>query len=146
MADAATRSVLIVDDDPAIRLVLDTLFTDEGYTTGTAGDGVEALEQMAARKYDLLLTDLTMPHMDGHGLIEAVIRDHKDVVVVAMTAQPSVEAISSTFDGGVHAFLVKPFPSLDDVLRKVDRAFRTWSLKARIAGNVSQVNKMLGEQ
>jgi CheY-like chemotaxis protein len=60
------RHILVVDDDPAIRLALVLKFENEGYRVSTASDGVDALDFMAQNPVDLVVLDIGMPRMDGY--------------------------------------------------------------------------------
>lgn len=63
------RDVLVVDDDAAIRQLLHTVFRYAGLSCDTACDGLEALEQLAKARYAIMLLDLMMPRLDGHGVL-----------------------------------------------------------------------------
>ena len=62
-------TILVVDDEPAIRDLVSVLLEDEGYTVRTASDGLAAVEAVARESPDLVITDLYMPRLDGLGLI-----------------------------------------------------------------------------
>ncbi len=64
--------VLIVDDEPSIRLIVSTLLKLEGFDVSSAPDGRAALEQILAAAPDVVISDVRMPHMDGHALLRAV--------------------------------------------------------------------------
>ncbi len=139
-------SVLVVDDDHAVRMILSDLLEDEGYAVGTAADGEEALDCLRDRPFDLLITDLAMPRLDGHELIDKVAVSYPDLAVIAMTAEPSTDAIQASFDGGVQTFLVKPFDSLEEVVDKVRRMLLTARLRSRISGGLEAVRQMLEDE
>ena len=81
-------TVLIVDDEPAIRELVSVLLEDEGYTVRHACDGVEALREVDADGIDLVLSDVKMPRLDGVSLAHRLsTRDHT-VPVVLMSAVP----------------------------------------------------------
>lgn len=70
-ADPRDQRVLIVDDDPSIRSMLGFLFEDEGFQVEEAADGDAALEQLRADAPDVMVLDLMMPRVDGHGVLRA---------------------------------------------------------------------------
>jgi CheY-like chemotaxis protein len=78
--------LLVVDDDAGICHSLKEIFESSGCSVETAGDGVEAIEHLAAQSFDLLLTDVVMPRMDGHKLYLTLKESHPDLPVLMMTA------------------------------------------------------------
>ena len=59
-------SILVVDDNPEIREIIQVLLGGEGYLVETAGNGVKALEMLSQREYDLIILDIMMPGLDGY--------------------------------------------------------------------------------
>ena len=78
--------ILVVDDDGGICRTLKEILEASGCVVSTAGDGAEALQLLQQRPFDLVLSDVVMPNMDGHELYQAVKRDHPDVPILMMTA------------------------------------------------------------
>ena len=78
--------ILVVDDDMGIQRTMTEILQADGCTVETAGDGVEALQRIAASSFDLVLTDVVMPNMDGYELYQAIRRDHPKLPVLMMTA------------------------------------------------------------
>jgi CheY-like chemotaxis protein len=116
--------VLVVDDDPAIRELLQDILTDEGYSVVVARDGVEALDVLGREHDFLVLLDLMMPRLDGPGVIRAMerqpaLRNHNRVVV--MSAAERLFAYSSVLQSAIIAEqIAKPF-ELDTMLDLVNR-------------------------
>jgi len=105
-------SILIVDDEPQVRDLLQLMLQDAGHTTVTAADGREAVDMMASRKFDIVLTDLLMPERDGLEFIADIRKNHPAVRIVAMSggghiARDSYLRIAKGF--GAHVLLPKPF-------------------------------------
>ena len=69
-------SILIVDDDRAITLVLAQILSADGLDVETAGDGLAALDKLQARSYDVVVTDVRMPRLDGPGLYRVLAQRH----------------------------------------------------------------------
>lgn len=69
---AQQRTVLVVDDEPEIASLTAELLAVDGYEVHTAGNGRVALDELAARAYDLIVSDVTMPQLDGPGLYREV--------------------------------------------------------------------------
>jgi len=78
--------VLIVDDEPVQREMLEGFLTKEGYGVSTAGDGAAALDQFKRGSFDLVLTDFRMPGMDGIQLLKELKRLNPEAGVVLLTA------------------------------------------------------------
>ena len=85
-ASVASERVLVVEDETATRLGLTELIRTWGFTTESAGDGEEALSILAARPFDLVLSDVVMPKMDGYELYLEVHARHPNTPVLMMTA------------------------------------------------------------
>lgn len=106
MEDDRPQKILVVDDDTTLLdLLVDTL-TAIGYDTTPAPGGVEALEALATEKFDLMVTDIKMPTIDGISLLKKVRRHYPDMPVVFITGVASPEIIAGTDPDG---FLAKPF-------------------------------------
>ena len=114
-----TGKILIAEDDVVTRRNLSVLLSDEGYDVDQAGDGVQALEILAGRPFDLVLSDIVMPRMDGLKLLQQLQFMAPQVPVVIMTSYVS-DSLSSV-PAGAAEFIRKPFV-LDDLLFKVQRA------------------------
>ena len=117
-----TGKILIVEDDMITRRNLSVLLSDEGYDVDQAGDGVQALEILARRPFDLVLSDIVMPRMDGLKLLQQLQFMAPQIPVVIMTSYVS-DSLSSV-PAGAAEFIRKPFV-LDDLLFKVQRALDT---------------------
>ena len=114
-----TGTILIVEDDVITRRNLSVLLSDEGYDVDEAGDGVQALEILAGRPFDLVLSDIVMPRMDGLKLLQQLQFMAPEIPVVIMTSYVS-DSLPSV-PAGAAEFIRKPFV-LDDLLFKVQRA------------------------
>ena len=116
------RSILVVDDDPAIRSALQRAFALRGHRTLLAEDGQEALERLRAPgdPVHLILTDMRMPRLDGPGLIEIVAREWPTIPILGMSGFPHAED-HARIGSRVRRIVEKPF-TLDEVHRAVDEA------------------------
>ena len=81
-----TATVLVVDDEPAIREVIATLLEDEGYLVRHAKDGLEALDAINGNRIDLIVSDVAMPRLDGASLVRKLRRRGHLTPVVLMSA------------------------------------------------------------
>lgn len=116
MADA--RTVLIVDDDPAIHDLVQAMLDADSWKLESAYSGEEALSKLSTGAYDLVLTDIVMPGLDGLGLLKQIRENHPAVKVVVMTALNTPDHIIGTIRGQAYSYLSKPFsrPALAETL------------------------------
>ena len=102
------RTVMIVDDEPAIRGLLSLTLEDADYRVETAADGREALDKVRSHPPDAMLVDLSMPVMDGWSLINQLDADD-DVGEIPVVAVSAMHRYAAVGEHGVCAFLSKPF-------------------------------------
>jgi two-component system OmpR family response regulator len=102
--------VLVMEDDPSVRSLLDTLLESEGYAVVTASDGLAGLRQASAQPPALVLLDVMMPDLDGLGVLHELRADPAlvDVPVIAVTGQVEAVAQLAAVLGDASVF-VKPF-------------------------------------
>ena len=112
------QHVLVVDDDRAIRRVVEMALEDEGYTVTTAANGREALEAIATQAPALVLLDLNMPVMSGWDVTAQVQQQGLEVPLVYMTAGNSARAEAERHR--VAGYLAKPF-ALHELIEVVER-------------------------
>lgn len=115
--------MLIVDDEPTIRESLKMVLTEEGYDTETACDGSEALKLATAQNFDIIISDLKMPEMDGISLLKKVNKICPQTSVIIITAHGSLDSAIEALRIGAYDYILKPF-DFDDVLLKIKRLLR----------------------
>lgn len=103
------ESVLIVDDEDTIRRLCGRYLQGMGLTIATAENGQQALERLKEHPADIVLTDLSMPVMDGMRLADEIRRRHAGTDVIVMTAYPRLETAIPLLREGVYDYLIKPF-------------------------------------
>jgi putative two-component system response regulator len=108
MAAEVRSRILIVDDEPEITAILSDLFFGK-YDCTTAGSAEEALEQLAAVTYDLVISDITMPGMSGLDMIPHVKRISPNTVVVMISGMQTVESAIDALRLGAFDYVMKPF-------------------------------------
>jgi CheY-like chemotaxis protein len=107
--------ILIADDEEAVRGLVARALQMDGHSTVTAQDGAEALEILAreAGKFDLLLTDIKMPLMDGIALALATARDFPKLTILLMTGFADQRERASGLNALIHDVIAKPFSVAD---------------------------------
>ncbi len=113
--------VLLVEDEPALRRAGARILENAGYTVVQAADGREAMAALAGSRYDVIITDITMPGMTGTELLHAVRQVDPDIPVLLVTGNPTVESAVHAVENGAMRYLVKPV-NADDLLDAVHRA------------------------
>jgi CheY-like chemotaxis protein len=108
--------ILIAEDDAAIAALVARALCQDGHEITLAADGAQALDRLAETQgsFDLLLTDIKMPVMDGIALALATARDHPDIVILLMTGFADQRERAHGLDALIHDVLSKPF-SLHDL-------------------------------
>jgi two-component system response regulator MprA len=116
--------VLVVDDEPAVRDSLRRALQLEGYEVELAGDGLEALERLAAENgVDALLLDVSMPRLDGLETCRRLRRDGNALPVLMLTARDAVSDRVAGLDAGADDYVVKPF-ALEELLARLRALLR----------------------
>lgn len=135
---STTADILVVDDDEDIRLALQRLLTYKHYAVDLADSAEQALAALETKEYDLVLTDLQMPGMDGLDLIDQIKLRSPQTPVVMITAHAVAENVIQALRRGVSDFIPKPYRS-DELLAIVGReAARRQSLRVQAASPTPQ--------
>ncbi len=114
-------SILVVDDEPAMRLLVTSVLRDEGHDVTAAASGEEALHLVAKRHYHLIITDLKMPGISGLEVLEAMRRDDPETAVILLTAYGTVEGAVEAMRKGAAHYLLKPLANPDELRLAVRR-------------------------
>lgn len=126
-------SVLLVDDEKAIRDSLKMILAEEGYTTDSAADGEEALQKIKENDFDIVISDIKMPKMDGMQLMEESAKISPQTFFIIMTAFASVNTAIEALRKGAYDYLIKPV-EFDDLIIRVKRLvdFKKLSVENKI--------------
>jgi len=114
--------ILVVDDEPQIRRVMRTTLAAHGYEVADARSGEQALEEIRAGKYDLVLLDVNMPGMGGVEACRAIRRD-SDAAIIMLTVRNTEEDKVEALDAGADDYVTKPF-STPELLARIRAALR----------------------
>ena len=123
--------ILIAEDEEALRALTARALTDSGHEVVTAIDGADALDILTREqgRFDLLLTDITMPLLDGIALALATARDHPAIIILLMTAYADQRERASNLDALIHDVILKPF-TLAEIKAAVTGALATKAPRA----------------
>jgi DNA-binding NtrC family response regulator len=130
MNEPVKAQVLVVDDDPLLLALLVETLTAIGYGVTGAPGGIDALDILQDRKFDLMVTDIKMPNLDGIQLLKKVRRHYPDMPVVFITGVATPEMISKAAPDG---FLAKPF-RINHIEELIERTLRAGRDRARSVG------------
>lgn len=106
--DKPTHTILVVEDDPAVRRMWAYFLTSKGYGVLEAGDGSQALELLQAQPVHFVISDIDMPRMNGKELLRELRRRHPFMPVVLITGKPELEAAVESIRVGALDYLSKP--------------------------------------
>jgi len=102
-------TVMIVEDDPAIRRLYSFLLSNSGYNVIEAEDGQAALEKYKEEPCDLIITDMNMPRMGGMDLVKELRASKSNVHVIMVTAYGTPDTEKMAFRLGANEYIAKPF-------------------------------------
>ena len=129
------RPILVADDDQNMRTALFEALTRQGHAVDLAENGAEAMEKFQANPFDLLITDVRMPRMDGLSVLREIKKGSPHTPVIVISGYGTVENAVEAMREGAFDYILKPF-SLDLIEETVDRALRVATEPVR-AGAVS---------
>jgi EAL domain-containing protein (putative c-di-GMP-specific phosphodiesterase class I)/CheY-like chemotaxis protein len=124
---APTRGALVVDDDDAMRRTMRRILGAAGFRVAEARDGGEAVAALGDRTYDVVVSDLHMPGLDGLALLRAVRAVDLDLPVILVTGDPDVSSAAQAVEHGAFRYLTKPV-DCDGLVRTAQLAARSYAL------------------
>ena len=120
--------IIVVDDEPDLRSVLVKALSAQGFDVTGCSGGYEALAELRQKEFDLLLTDLMMPEMDGIALMEAALKVDPHLIGIMMTGQGTIQTAVDAMKVGAFDYVLKPF-RLQAVMPVLTRAINTRRLR-----------------
>ncbi len=119
------KRILVIDDDPLVRRTLHMLLNRAGYSVDVASDGMQGLDKLPEGHFDLVMTDVRMPGMDGFAVLRAIreycqATNRPAFAEVVLTGFNDVHALESAQSLGIKHFVLKPFDT-DELLDEVQR-------------------------
>jgi two-component system response regulator AtoC len=147
---ATFRTILVADDEPSIRHVLTLVLSDRGYEVRAVADGEEALSELTARAYDVLICDVRMPKLDGLALLRKALEQSPELTCVVMSAYGSAEAALEAVALGAYDYVQKPFKPEEMVLvlRKAEERQRLVKENRRLkpgGQDVDALQRLVGD-
>jgi two-component system cell cycle response regulator CpdR len=113
--------ILVAEDDGAVRTFVTRALAHGGHEVTTAPDGLAALACLAGERFDLLLTDIVMPGLDGIALALKVSKDYPDMRILLMTGFAAERQRAHNLESLIHRVIAKPF-TLEQICKAVDDA------------------------
>ncbi len=123
--------ILIADDEEGIRFAMRETLAEEGYEIEEASDGKEAVELFSPEKFDLIILDYRMPHLDGLEALKEIRRQDSEVPILFVTAYGSKDLAMEALREGAYDYFTKPF-DVDEIRVVVRRAMEKRTLRRRV--------------
>jgi len=131
-------TILVVDDEPTMRSLLETILSRDGYRILLASDGKEALEVLAREDVEMVISDVNMPRLDGFGLLKIVKNEYPGTSMVMMTGYGDTYTVKDALLLGADEYISKPFRS-QEIALVIERAYwRMMSAQGKNARNVPE--------
>ena len=130
--------ILVIDDEPHMRRVLEIMLRQAGHKVFSASDGQEALELMHVNRIDLVITDMRMPRMDGIELLTRMRAEDNQTPVIVVTAHGSIESAVDAMRHGASDYILRPFDletlelSISRVLKEAEVALQNDFLREEL--------------
>ena len=122
-------SILVCEDDFAIKTMISTKLKQENYSVHTVQNGQEALNLMEKQQIDLVISDIMMPKMDGYEFVQTLRETKHTLPILMITAKSQLESLETAFKLGVDDYMVKPL-RLEELVLRVKALLRRSQLEA----------------
>ena len=122
-------SILVCEDDFAIKTMISTKLKQENYSVHTVQNGQEALKLMEKQQIDLVISDIMMPEMDGYEFVQTLRETKHTLPILMITAKSQLESLEAAFKLGVDDYMVKPL-RLEELVLRVKALLRRSQLEA----------------
>lgn len=120
-------NILLVDDDPVLLQIMQRILELESYSFATAEDGVQAVKKMRESPFDIVITDINMPNMNGMELLEHIIKLYPQTGVIVATGYSEDHSYVDVISAGAIDYMTKPFDG-EELLAKLKRVVREQAL------------------
>jgi two-component system, NtrC family, response regulator AtoC len=126
------KHLLLVDDEAPLRQAIAEQLTDRGYTVEQVDSGEAALAKLAEFAFDVIITDLRLPGVDGSAVLDAAVERYPDIVAIVVTGYGTVKGAVEAIKRGAWDFVSKPF-QIDELMHVLDAAIEQRRLKSENA-------------
>jgi len=113
--------LLVVDDDKIMLNLLRSTFEKSGRKVDTAVDGMQAIDIVRKKPFDIVITDINMPRMDGITLLKSIKKEFPHIIVIIITGFASLDSAMTAIKEGAYDYIAKPF-QIEEVVHAVSRA------------------------
>jgi two-component system nitrogen regulation response regulator NtrX len=141
------QSILVIDDEKAIRKTLNEILTFEGFTVDEAADGVEGVKKIKENTYDCILCDIKMPKMDGLEVLQVAHEEKPDIPFIVISGHGNLETAVDAVKKGAYDYISKP-PDLNRLLITIRNAMDKKSLVSetkQLRKRIARGYEMIGE-
>jgi DNA-binding NtrC family response regulator len=142
MSNHPEQNILVVDDDLLVRKVLKKYISSLGYYVDTAEDGRSALDMLRSFSYDLVLTDLEMPVLDGIELLKQMSVEFPIIPKIVLTGHGTNDEILAALKSGAYDFLYKPIDDFDILEYSLKRGVESKKLREDRERHVTELEKI----
>lgn len=143
--ESLTKSILIVDDEPALCRLMVEVLTEHGYRCSSAGSVPEALAVIEADPPALVLADVTMPGGSGLLLLSALADRHPDIAAVMVTGRDDPELAATALESGAYGYVIKPFEN-NELLIAIASALRRRALELENRAHRERLEDLVGHR
>jgi DNA-binding NtrC family response regulator len=137
------KHVLLVEDETALRKAVAEQLADRGYHVEQADSGEAAIERLADFAFDIIITDLRLPGVDGSAVLEAAVQRYPEIIAIVVTGYGTVKDAVEAIKRGAWDFVSKPF-QIDELLLALDAALEQRRLKSENAYLRAQLEERYG--
>src|SRR5262245_17041602 len=127
-----SKHLLLVDDEAPLRQAIAEQLADRGYRVDQADSGEAAVARLAEFAYDIVITDLRLPGIDGSAVVEAAVQRYPDIIVIVVTGYGTVKDAVEAIKRGASDFVNKPF-QIDELAHVLDSALEQRRLRSENA-------------
>ncbi len=139
------EKILVVDDEPAIRALVEHVAAGSGFKADSASDTSGAMEAMSKADYPLVICDIRMPGNNGIWLLKEIKKSYPDTQVVMLTASDNLEDAIESLNLGAEGYMLKP-PSIDEISHSIEKAIELHRLVIRDRQHKKWMAQKLEEQ